>query len=307
MIERYVSPSELKRLISALLVVIIFIALMAVFAFLVLPGMRNANAPAADPAGDGVQSPAGGGTGWLDPTDYPPERGRTVPPIDPATVMSPSAEMLARGQAVYAQNCTSCHGPSGLGDGPAGRGLRPGPRNFTQPGEWVNGSRIENIYKTLEQGIKGSSMVSYVSLTKRDRMALVHYVRSLGRFDHGAEDPKALKALSDLFAHAGEVIPNRIPVALAMTRLASEAPAGPAVWPNPGSDPVLGAAILDPVRAARTLAALPGWSASDQALAQGIAAGAPGNGFAPGIALYSGGQWQDLRNALNRTAKENSK
>jgi mono/diheme cytochrome c family protein len=219
MIERYVSPSEFKRLLSALLVVIIFLALLAVFAFLVLPGVRNANAPATDM----VVSPAGGGTGWLDPTDYPAEAGRTVPPIDPATVMTPNPEILARGQVLYAQNCVSCHGPKGEGDGPAGKGLKPSPRRFTHPEDWVNGSRIDGIYKTLDQGIKGSSMVAYTMLTKRDRMALVHYVRSLGRFDHGPEDPKALRALADLFAHSGEVIPNRIPVPRAMAKLETEA------------------------------------------------------------------------------------
>jgi hypothetical protein len=65
MIDRYVSPTELKRLLSALLVVALFIALLAVLAFLVLPGLRNANAP--DP-GVGPAA-AGGGPGWLDTTD----------------------------------------------------------------------------------------------------------------------------------------------------------------------------------------------------------------------------------------------
>jgi mono/diheme cytochrome c family protein len=301
MIERYVSPSELKRLLSALLIVALFIALLAVFAFLVVPGMRNANEPAADPN----VSVVGGASGWLDPTDYPAEPGRTVPPIDPKTVMSATPEMLARGQVLYAQNCASCHGPKGDGDGPAGRGLNPSPRRFTQKADWVNGTRIDSIYKTLEQGIKGSSMVSYVSLTKRDRMALVHYVQSLGSFEHGPEDPKALQALSDLFAHSGEVIPNRIPVAMAVAKLTAEfnPPGGlPAV-----TDAELGSAIVDPVRAAQTLAGIPGWAASDQALAKGVVPGAPGNGFAPAVALYDGAQWQRLRGALNRTNKETAR
>jgi mono/diheme cytochrome c family protein len=301
MIERYVSPSELKRLLSALLVVIIFLALLMVFAFLVLPGVRNANAPPTDT----VLSAAGGETGWLDPTDYPAERGRTVPPIDPATVMAPTPAMLARGQALYAQNCVSCHGPTGDGDGPAGKGLNPPPRCFAKPEGWVNGSHIDGIFKTLDQGVKGSSMVAYTMLTKRDRMALVHYVRSLGKFEHGPDDSKAMAALTDLFAHAGEVIPNRIPVAKAMAKLETESRT-PAAIPV-DRDPALGAAILDPARAAQTLSALPGWSASDEALARGIASGAPGNGFAPGVALYSGAQWQALRGALNRTVKESER
>jgi len=298
MIERYVSPTELKRLLSALLVVALFIALLAVLAFLVLPGLRNANAP--DP-GVGPAA-AGGGTGWLDTTDYPPERGRTVPPIDPATVMTPNPALLARGQVLFTQNCVSCHGPKGEGNGAAGGALKPPPRNFTQQAGWKVGYRVDAIFKTLEEGIKGSSMVSYAYLSKKDRMALVHYIRSLGSFDHGPEDPKALAEVAERFRSAGEVIPNRIPVALAMAKLEGEftAPAGF----NAASDPVLRAAVADPARAAQTLAALPGWRASDQVLAQGAAWGAPANGFNPGVALYAPAQWQELRSALNRELKE---
>jgi mono/diheme cytochrome c family protein len=219
--------------------------------------------------------------------------------------MTPSPEMLARGQMLYSTTCASCHGTKGEGNGPAGAGLKPPPRNFTRAEAWVNGNRIEDVFKTLEQGIKGSSMVSYGYLPKRDRMALVHYVRSLGSFTHAPEDPKALNQIAELFAHSGEVIPNRIPVALAMTKLEREfAPPGslPAA-----ADPVLGPAILDPIRAAQTLAGVPGWAGSAEALAQGIATGAPENGFAPAVALYSGDQWRDLLSALKRTVEEKAR
>jgi len=301
MIERYVSPSELKRLLSALLVVLLFLALLAMFAFLVLPGIRNANTPAIDQANGAAAGPVGGVSGWLDPTDYPAERGRTVPPVDPATVMTPTPAMLARGQSLYATNCGSCHGTTGEGDGPAGKGLNPSPRRFTSKDNWVNGTRVDAIFRTLDQGIKGSAMVSYANLTKRDRMALVHYVRSLGKFDHGPEDPKALAELTELFAHSGEVIPNRIPVAAAMARLAAEyrrpTELSPAVVAlDPG--------ITDPFRAAQTLAGLPGWAGSDQALATGLALNPADNGFAPAVALYSADQWRALRNDLQHPAKE---
>jgi len=297
MIERYVSPLELKRLLSALLVVTLFIALLAVFGFLVLPGLRNANEPSVE-----VSVNQAGVTGWLDPTDFPSAPSRTEPPVDPKTVMTPTSQMLSLGQATFGRNCSSCHGPSGEGNGPAGQGLNPRPRNFTQKDGWVVGTRMENIYKTLEEGIKGSSMVSYISLSKRERMALVHYVQSLGKFDHGPEDPKALKELSEQFARSGEVIPNRIPVALAMIKLETEFTPPGALPAAAGSG--LGAAITDPFRAALTLAGVPGWAGNDQALAQGIVFDAPANGFAPAVALYSGDQWQALRGALTRPVKE---
>jgi mono/diheme cytochrome c family protein len=304
MIDRYVSPSELRRLLSALLVVAVFIALLAVFAFLIIPGIRNANRPVTGPGmvPGGPLLPRAGNSGWLDPTDYPPERGRILPPVDPATVMTPNPALLERGRALFASTCTSCHGPKGEGDGAAGKGLTPPPRNFTRKDGWKNGTRVDAIFKTLEEGVKGSSMVSYAYLSRKDRMALVHYVRSMGSFDHGPENPEALAALAKLFASSGEVVPNRIPVAMAMGRLAQE-------YRRPApldrkQEPILGEAVADPARAAQTLALLPDWRASDKALAAGVVPGIPGNGFRPGVARFTPGQWQTLRGALVRAVKE---
>jgi mono/diheme cytochrome c family protein len=214
----YLSPEELKRLASALLVVLGFIAIMAFFGFTVVPGLRYQAHTTSDATVQAVQ----GETGWLDPTDYPAQAREIIPPIDPKTVMTPNAPLMARGKALYAQTCATCHGPDGHGDGPGGKGLNPRPRNFTEKAAWKNGTHLEDIYKTLDEGIKGSSMVSYNYLSKKDRMALVHVVQSLGTFDHGANDPKAIANLEKLFASAGEVIPNRIPVARAVTALSRE-------------------------------------------------------------------------------------
>jgi mono/diheme cytochrome c family protein len=213
----YLSPEELRRLAAALLVVIGFIFIAAFFGFTVVPGLRY-QAHTTDTSVQAVQ----GETGWLDPTDYPAMAREVIPPIDPATVMTPNPALLTRGKNLFAQTCATCHGPEGKGDGPGGLGLNPKPRNFTAGTGWKNGTRLEDIYKTLDEGIKGSSMVSYNYLTKKDRMALAHVVQSLGAFDHGANDPKAIAALEKLFASAGEVIPNRIPVARAVDALCRE-------------------------------------------------------------------------------------
>ena len=213
----YLSPEELKRLASALLLVLGFISIAAFFGFTVVPGLRY-QAHTTDTSVQAVQ----GETGWLDPTDYPVMAREVIPPIDPKTVMTPNPALMARGKTLFAQNCATCHGAEGLGDGAAGKGLNPKPRNFAEKATWKNGTRLEDIYRTLEEGIKGSSMVSYNYLSKKDRMALAHVVQSLGTFDHGASDPKAIATLEKLFASAGEVIPNRIPVGRAVTILCRE-------------------------------------------------------------------------------------
>jgi mono/diheme cytochrome c family protein len=214
----YLSPEERLRLASGLMVVLGFIAIAAVFGFMVVPGQRYQAYTSSEAPVQAVQ----GETGWLDPTDYPMRAREVIPPIDPKTVMTPNAALMSRGKALFAQTCATCHGPEGKGDGPGGAGLNPKPRNFTAATGWKNGTRVEDIYKTLDEGVKGSSMVSYNYLTKKDRMALVHVVQSLGAFDHGASDPKAIASLEKLFASAGEVIPNRIPVTRAVDVLCRE-------------------------------------------------------------------------------------
>lgn len=292
MIDRYLSPSEFRRLISALMVVAGFICIAALFAFIVVPGLRNANAPAAEVA---VNAPQGQ-TGWLDATDYPPSRREVIPPIDPKTVLSPTPELKARGKALYDQTCATCHGAEGKGDGPGAGQLNPKPRNFTTREGWKNGTRIEDLFRTLDEGLKGTSMVSYNYLNKKDRMALVHVVQAMGGFGHGSSDPKAREALEKLFASAGETIPNRVPVRVAEAMLLKEFQAAPVL--DPSRSPVLRAAVADPVLAAQSLAGLPGWKDSDQALARGVVAGLPFNGFSPSVATFGPDRWKELRTAL---------
>jgi mono/diheme cytochrome c family protein len=288
-IEQYVSPAEFRRLVSALIVVLGFIAITIFFSFLIVPGLRYQARTAEESAVVAVQ----GEQGWLEATDYLPAQKREIPPIDPATVMTSTQELLARGKQLFAQNCSTCHGITGQGDGAGGKGLNPPPRNFTVSQGWKRGTNIEGIFGTLGQGIPGSAMVSYSYLSKKDRMALVHYVQSLGAYAHEPSNPEARAALERLFASAGEVIPNKIPVAAAMRKLAEERQepeALQACLADPDFDLVFG----DAQRAALAVAAARG--AIDAAsFARQVALGAPDNGFPVRINTYSVSQWNQLR------------
>lgn len=220
--SKYLSPSETRRLTSAMLAVVGFILLVAVFGFLVVPSLRyQANPDQGGPDGAGHVNPVLGETGWLDPTDAPPMKKQVIPPIDPASVMTPTPALLAQGRDLFGRECVSCHGPEGKGDGPGGLALNPRPRNFTAPEGWKNNYRLDGIYKTLDQGIPGSGMGSFSYLGRKERMALAHYVQSLGKFDHGG-DPAASASLAHVFATSGETIPNRIPVRWAIDHLCRE-------------------------------------------------------------------------------------
>jgi mono/diheme cytochrome c family protein len=214
-IAAYLSPAEARRLASALLGVLGSIGLLALFGFLVVPGLRYQADPDRAGAG-GYLDP-----GWCDPTDCPPTKKQVIPPIDPATVMTATPALLARGRELYDRECATCHGPQGRGDGPGGKALDPRPRDFSSSRGWENGPTLPGIYKTLEEGLPRSGMGSFSYLARRDRMALAHLVQSLGPFDHGADSP-AQAALEQMFASSGESIPNRIPVQAAVDLLCRE-------------------------------------------------------------------------------------
>ena len=51
------------------------------------------------------------------------------------------------GKALYTKNCASCHGKTGLGDGPKARGLETFPGDFSK-GEYQNQADADHFYKT---------------------------------------------------------------------------------------------------------------------------------------------------------------
>jgi len=300
MIERYLDTEELKRLLSVLIVVGGCLILAALFGSLIIPGLRNANRPEKPTAVE----PVVGESGWLNPEEFPPQRGGVIPPVDPKTLMEPSASLLERGKALFEGNCTQCHGLTGKGDGPAARTMIPRPRDLSVPAEWKNGYHLPGIYKTLTEGIEGTSMAAFDYLSRKDRMALVHYVQSLGDFDHGAGDPQAREALAKELGSAGEIVPNKIPISMAMAKLEQEYIAAPRLPMEPSGQStgaeILRQVIRDADRAGRFLALSSSWKSSYQALSMNVLANAPGNGFSLGVAMLSAAEWQELHKELLR-------
>lgn len=88
-----------------------------------------------------------------------------------------SPELLAKGKSSYASTCVACHGEKGDGAGPAAAALNPKPRNFSEP--FKNGDKLDNIFKTLNEGLPGTAMVTFAALPEEDRWALAYYVLEL--------------------------------------------------------------------------------------------------------------------------------
>jgi len=209
--------------------------------------------------------------------------------------MTATPELLARGKSLFAKNCAQCHGESGRGDGPAAKTAEPPPRDFSQPKGWKRGYGLAMVLKTISAGSAGTAMAAFDYIQPKDRMALAHYVQSLGAFLH-PEAPQALAALARSFASSGLRVPNKIPVSLAMKKLAEEQ-----VVPRPlRLSGAAARAISDPQRAAVWLQNSTVWRKGSRALAEAALAQAPDNGFSVAGAQLTPADWGALFDSIRR-------
>jgi len=133
----------------------------------------------------------------------------------PIPLLPTQPPQFERGKALYAPLCASCHGTTGAGDGPASAGLDPPPIDFTDAGRARERS-VFGLYQVIDQGLEGTSMVSYASLPEEDRWALATYVGALAFPEEQAERGRQLlQALPPSLAVDLEGYVSRTPAALA--------------------------------------------------------------------------------------------
>jgi len=85
---------------------------------------------------------------------------------------------VARGAALFSEQCTSCHGATGHGDGIAAKGMDPPPADFLDPARMGKRSAF-GLYNTVTLGVQGTAMRAFGELSDDDRWALAFYVASL--------------------------------------------------------------------------------------------------------------------------------
>ncbi len=155
--------------------------------------------------------------------DLQMREAKVVPPVKLSEIKNASPQLLSEGETLYKSNCASCHGETGAGGGPASAGLNPAPRNFTSLDGWKNGAKLSQIYTTLQEGIPGSSMVSYDYLLPEQKFALAHYIRTNFVPDPPEDSQSDLDALDATYnLSAGQELPAQIPVAMAKTVISQE-------------------------------------------------------------------------------------
>ncbi|MGE8484788.1 FTR1 family protein [Pseudomonas sp. FP1740] len=96
--------------------------------------------------------------------------------VSQAPVITPDP---TRGAPLYAQQCSVCHGDTGIGDGPAGVGMTPPPTNLRDAAR-LDRLSLYALYNTLGMGVEGTDMPAFADqLDDRQRWDLATYIAGL--------------------------------------------------------------------------------------------------------------------------------
>src|SRR5689334_12365104 len=112
--------------------------------------------------------------------------------LDPFPAQPPS---LARGAAVFQEQCVQCHGPTGRGDGPKAKQLEgPPPASLADRAAMSSVSPVD-VYRKLTIGVAGTAMPQFEeTLSPEDRWAAAVYVATLRSDDRSVREGEGLYA-----------------------------------------------------------------------------------------------------------------
>jgi len=132
------------------------------------------------------------------------------------TPLAPStAPNIARVVPLYQEQCASCHGATGGGDGAVAKGLEPPPIAFTDK-ERAGKRSLFALYQVIVLGLDGTAMASFEHLSLEDRWALAFYV---GQFAY----PDAEGKRGDELWQQDPSLRGRIPDLQALAQITPEA------------------------------------------------------------------------------------
>ncbi len=116
-----------------------------------------------------------------------------------------------------------------------------------------------------------------------------------------------MATLSEELAAPGERTPNKIPVSMAISKLEAEFTAPPPLAvPSEERGRETGGLrtlVIDPSRAALTLAGSQSWREDSIELAPIIVPGSPTNGFSVSTATQSAAEWNELQAGLKQASQ----
>lgn len=93
---------------------------------------------------------------------------------DASTGQEPDPQVVEQGKAVYTDQCASCHGDEGKGDGAAARFLQPPPRDLSA-GEfrYATEGTVEAIAAVIKAGIDDTPMTPFEGQLSDDQITAV--------------------------------------------------------------------------------------------------------------------------------------
>ncbi|MBK6795403.1 MAG: c-type cytochrome [Acidobacteria bacterium] len=108
-----------------------------------------------------------------------PLKERKLPETNP---VASSRESIARGEQIFLQRCTGCHGKKADGKGTNSIDILPRPRNLRNA-EFMNSISDRRLFESILYGVQGSAMQSWIDygLTEKDVGDLVNYMRSFNK------------------------------------------------------------------------------------------------------------------------------
>jgi putative copper resistance protein D len=112
---------------------------------------------------------------------WPFSRGLDLEPAHPTSYATPPVQyttaVIAHGSALYAQQCSSCHGPLGQGDGPLAASLRVKPANLA---EHATFHRPGDLFWFVAHGVADTPMPAFAAtLSEGEIWSLVQFLRAL--------------------------------------------------------------------------------------------------------------------------------
>ncbi|HZO19363.1 MAG TPA: cytochrome c/FTR1 family iron permease, partial [Gemmatimonadaceae bacterium] len=146
------------------------------------------------------------------------------------------------GGRLYAQQCASCHGPAGLGDGPQAVGITPPPPPIGDPVAMIDRTPAL-LFRVISVGVAGTPMVGWADrLTADQRWDIVAYLHALRATEAQRLEGEGLYARECLACH-GPVGSADGPAAASLTRLPADI--GTFAWQAERSDADLAAIVRD--------------------------------------------------------------
>lgn len=100
-------------------------------------------------------------------------------------------------QALFQENCVSCHGATGKGDGILAKGLSPEPTNFTDKTRAVNRSLL-GLFDAISNGLDDTAMPAFTQLKEQQRWSLAFYVGGLAFKDKNNSTQPSTSSAQDL-------------------------------------------------------------------------------------------------------------